>query len=920
MDNEAIHRDDPNFGALLRRLRLDRGLTQEELAERAHLSVRGISDLERGVHPRARPETFALLVDALGLDPSELTHLDRLLHHSPARRPHDRVRLSTPSEHGNPLDLPRRHNLPFQLTSFVGRDHEVADLLTLSRDLNGPRLMTLTGAGGSGKSRLAVEVALRLDPSFVHGAYQVELGPVSDPSLIASAVASVLGVRETPGQPLVDRLVRFVGEKQLLLIADNCEHVVDEAARLIDLLVRGCPRLRIIATSRETLGIPGEQLYLVPPLQLPPPGDSLQDEPLASYDALRLFADRASTVDRHFRLTAENGPVVAEICRRLDGLPLAIELAAARLDTLSIEQIATGLESRFSLLTAGARTSPARHRTLWSLVRWSYDLISPSEQALFRLLSIFPGSFDLETAASVALGFSDMLGPKAVAARAVTETSLPFRPAELRPNPASLYAGLLDLLSSLVRKSLIVVERREVDVRYRLLETIREFGRQELGALGELDLAEKSLARWASALVSGAGTDWRSAGRREWARRLEVENGNLQAALTWCIRHNLDVALSLLATLLNFWSMTGRANLGRSWSARAIAVVAAQRQSGTAVHEWTAEARLNYARILRRAAVLEIPVDAVRARELASQSLRVFRQVNSLLGQAQAMSTLARLDQIAGRATDLQSYVDQVEEIVNQLTAAAHDEDAAEALSELSSIMLSRSDPAAAAACFERLLRVSASSGDSYLIAYAHAELVDICLALGDPRLGRHHGEKALAMARSLGDEDKVTWTLLSLGNAARLEHDFLYAKARLLEAIDMLRNIGHRPATARALAYLGNVAYHLGDDAGAAAALGEALSIARATRRPFPGWTIVLYHGLLEARRGEIERSVEHLIAAITHRDVSPTLLLTADRLDCEAALGVARKALRHDAYDRAVARGRQESLESILADLPYS
>jgi predicted ATPase len=371
-------------------------------------------------------------------------------------------------------------------------------------DPNGPHLITFTGAGGSGKSRLAVEVALRLDPTLTDGAYQVELGALDEPSLVGWALAALFGGRQASGQLIVETAVRFLGHKQLLLIVDNCEHVIGEAARLIELQIRGCPRLRIIATSREALRIRGEVLYLVPPLTIPP-GDSLPHEQLASYETMRLFADRAVAVDSQFRLTAENGPVIPEICQWLDGPPLAIELAAARLDMLTIEQIASVLESRFELLTSGSRPSLSQHRSLLALVSWSYELLPSAERAVLRALSVFPGSFNLEGASEVALGFPGVLSASSRVrppAGPESTTTLDDRVSRHHPTPVSF--GLLDLLSNLVSKSLVLMDRRSSGPRFRLLESIREFGGQELRALGELDLAEHCLARWASALVSRA--------------------------------------------------------------------------------------------------------------------------------------------------------------------------------------------------------------------------------------------------------------------------------------------------------------------------------------------------------------------------------------------------------------------------------
>jgi predicted ATPase len=346
------------------------------------------------------------------------------------------------------------HNLPLQLNSFVGRGREMAEIETLLADR---RLLTLTGPGGSGKTRLALAVTSEVAEWFGDGVWLVELASLSDPDLLPQAVASVLGVRETPSAPLVDALVAYLEPRNVLLVLDNCEHLIEACASLAEALLRRCPDLRVLATSREALGVAGETLFAVPPLTLPDPHRPSGVEGLPRYEASRLFVERARAVKPDFSLSEENAMAIAQICYRLDGMPLAIELAAARIRVLSVEQISTRLDDSFRLLTGGGRSMLARQRTLRATMDWSYGLLDPQEKELFRRLAVFAGGFTLGEAEAVCAG--EGLGRGEV----------------------------LDLLTSLVDKSLVLVAERDGEARYRLLETVRQYASEKLDRAGEHD-------------------------------------------------------------------------------------------------------------------------------------------------------------------------------------------------------------------------------------------------------------------------------------------------------------------------------------------------------------------------------------------------------------------------------------------------
>jgi predicted ATPase len=366
------------------------------------------------------------------------------------------------------------HNLPLALSTFIGREREVDELKRL---VNDTRLLTLTGPGGAGKTRLAVAVAHEVVESFEDGVWWVGLASLSDSDVVPQAVASAIGVREAPWRSPADALVEDLETKDLLLILDNCEHLIDACAALADALLRTCPGLKILATSREALSIGGERLWIVPSLSLPDPGQGADAQKLGRYEAIRLFVERAKGTVSSFELTEENAPAVAQLCRRLDGVPLAIELAAARTNVLSASQISARLEDSLMLLAGTDRTAPTRQRTLRGTLDWSYELLGENERKLFGRLSVFAGGWTLEAAEAVGAG------------EGVEEEEV------------------LELLSGLVDKSLVVAEAGPEGVsRYRMLEPVRQYARERLEGRGEADAARRRHAAFFLALAEDDGT------------------------------------------------------------------------------------------------------------------------------------------------------------------------------------------------------------------------------------------------------------------------------------------------------------------------------------------------------------------------------------------------------------------------------
>src|SRR6266540_2255176 len=409
------------------------------------------------------------------------------------------------------------NNLPTQLTTFIGREKEIAEL---KQELDEHRLITLTGSGGTGKTRLSLQVAADLLEKFEHGVWFVELAPLMDPELISPTILSTIGISEQQGKTPIEILKEYLHEKSVLIVLDNCEHLIEASAKLANTLLNAAPKIKVLASSREALGVKGELSYSVPSLSLPDPRHLPVIEQLSQYEAVRLFIDRASLVSPHFDVDKDNAPAIAQICYRLDGIPLAIELAAARVKMLSVEQISKRLDDRFRLLTGGARTALPRQQTLRALIDWSYDILTENERLLLRRLSVFAGGWTLEAAEEVCSDQSSVSSEQS----GVTDHRL-------------LIIDILDLLSQLVNKSLVVVieHSQSGETRYRMLETIRQYAREKLLEAGGSEIVrDHHLAYFVRLAEKGEPELYRS-NQVFWLNKLDDEFDNLRMALEWAL-------------------------------------------------------------------------------------------------------------------------------------------------------------------------------------------------------------------------------------------------------------------------------------------------------------------------------------------------------------------------------------------------
>jgi non-specific serine/threonine protein kinase len=652
-----------------------------------------------------------------------------------------------------------RHNLPTALTSFVGRAAAVAEV---GARLSETRLLTLTGPAGVGKTRLAVAVAADRVDAYPDGVWLVELAALADPGLVAGAVAGVLGVHEQPDQPLSTTLQGALRDRLLLLVLDNCEHLLDACARLADGLLRGCPGLQILATSREALTIAGETTWRVPSLAVVPPAASVAE--VGASAAGQLFIERARAARPDFQLTEHNATAVAEVCRRLDGIPLALELAAARVPALGVAGLATRLDQCFRLLTNGSRAALPRQQTLAAAVGWSYDLLTNQEQALFNRLSVFAGGWTLAAAEAVCDGDGIADG------------------------------AAVDLLTRLVEKSLVVAEETAGgEARYRLLETLRQYGREQLLANGALASVHERHAAHYLALAEAAEPCLRGPDQLAWLARLEAEHDNLRAALGWWAdRGDAEQGLQLAGALHWFWHLRDHVAEGRRWLERLLALPGAGAT--------TARARALYGLGLWA----WLHADYQSAHALFAEALAIAEATGSWRWRAYGLQGLAIV--AYGQAAYDEASA-QAEAALDLCRAGGDHRESALLCSLLGLIAAAQGDREYARSRLDEGLLGARFSGDRWLIAVALEWQADLAWREGDYTAAQAGFEGAAATYRAVGHRKSVADALHALGDVALLAGELATARAHFEAEIDLRRAVGDLRHLARAIHGLARVA-----------------------------------------------------------------------------------------------------------------
>jgi predicted ATPase/DNA-binding SARP family transcriptional activator/DNA-binding NarL/FixJ family response regulator len=636
------------------------------------------------------------------------------------------------------VEKPSQHNLPVPRTSFVDRQHELTEI---RRTLAMTSLLTLTGAGGSGKTRLALKAATNLAGAHPDGAWFVELAALSEPDLMPQVIADAIGAREQPDQPIAETITEHLGEKQVLLILDNCEHLVDAAAHLVDFLLSSCPHLRVLATSREPLGVVGEVLFSVPPLSVPAglPADSIK---IRRNDSVQLFVERARLRLPGFVLTQENARPVVAVCRRLEGLPLAIELAAARMGTLATDQMAQRLEDSLGLLSTGPRTVAPRQRTMRAAIGWSYGLLSEEEKELFGRLSVFAGGFTLEAAEAVCPG-------------GIIEEG-----------------EVLNLVSRLVDKSLVVAETTaEGQVRYRMLEPLRQYAREELEESREAEVVLSRHAAFFLTLAERAEPELKRIRQEAWLEWLEAEHDNFRAALLWAQRRGeMELELRLGAALVEFWHLHVHHNEAQRWLGEALAKEGA-----------SPSVRV---RALERAGFLAWEEgNYERAVTLGEEALELAR---SLGDEAGAAAALFNLGSVAMSRVEVEQASMLLEEAAALWRASGDEWGLAHALFMLGLVAVVQRDPDRAMARHEECLVLAQKARNEVGIVQALGLGALTALVGGDYRQADALAKATMEKSRRLGIGHYITGCLATLSASASLQDRSVRA-VRLWAATDSL-------------------------------------------------------------------------------------------------------------------------------------
>jgi predicted ATPase/class 3 adenylate cyclase len=757
------------------------------------------------------------------------------------------------------------HNLPVQLTSFIGREQELTEL---GRALRTTRLLTLTGTGGCGKTRLALQAAADAVAAYPDGVWLAELASLTDPALVLPAVAAAIGVREEPGQPLLTTLLAALRARRLLLVLDNCEHLLDACARLADALLRSCPHVRILATSREALGISGEVARRVPSLAVPSPDQLPPVDRLTEYAAVQLFVERAVAVLPTFAVTNQNAPALAQLCWRLDGIPLALELAAARVRVVTVEQIASRLGDRFRLLTGGSRTALRRQQTLGAAIDWSHDLLTEPERVLFRRLAVFAGGWSLEAA-------------EGVCGEAVE---------------------VLDLLTGLVDKSLVVAEGHSGEERYHLLETLRQYAGEKLLAAGEAELVRDRHRDWYLELAERAKPELIGPEQVTWLDRLEQERDNLRAALEWAVeRGAADQALRLAAAVWRLWHVRDNPNEGWEWLLR---VLAAPGAAGST------RAR---AEVLEGACELAWRAhgdESVVAR-LGEERLAIYRSLGDRRGTAWALCHLATHALNTGDTTRAEGLAAEALALTREADAPWVVAQVQEALGRAAAY---RGDYPLARRRLEESVAIFRTLGDRRAISNGLQYLRWLTREQGDDVATRTYASEALTLARELRSNYHMASALYGLGQVARLEGDLARSRALFEECLALAREQGNRWMMGLLFLNLGRLAQLDGDVGRAEGLLRQSLAVFRDLGDQAGLSAAVGFLGVLAISRGA-PRTAVRLSGAVAPGPALSLPLTPADRRAYEESLAVARTALGEDAFAAARAEGQAMTLEQAVA-----
>jgi predicted ATPase/class 3 adenylate cyclase/transcriptional regulator with XRE-family HTH domain len=758
------------FGELLRRLRKAAWLTQGALAEKAGLSARTISEIERGLGPPPGGGALLALGAALGLTGADRRQFDQAA---------EAMLAPTPA----PPPGPARPHPPLTQNAFVGRRRLVAHVENLLRR-ESTRLVTLVGGPGIGKTRLALQVADALWNAFRDGVHVIALAAVTEPEQVTPAIAQGLGLRDSPAGALDDAVREFLRDKQALLVVDNFEQVI-AAAPALAALIADAPGVRTLVTSRERLRLYGEHDVLVPALTLPDPARMPPVAQLPEFEACALFVERAQAAQRDFALTPANASVVATICARLDGVPLAIELAAARIAHLSPAALLSRLETRLPLLTGGPRDAPQRQQTLRNAIAWSYDLLPPAEQRLFRHLGVFVGGCTLDAAAA-------SLGATGQAAERVIEE----------------IAALVD--KSLLRRE----EQADGEARFRMLETLREYALEQLAASGDIERTREAHAAFFLARADEADRAMLGPSEQVWLDRLEMDHDNFRAALAWALGPprpaNPALGARLALALWRFWFVRGYLSEGRQWMEAALAApdaISSEQQARA---------------YFRAGALAENQADFSRAEALLGDALRLYRETGDQAGVSNTLMSLAAVAINSGEYARATAWLNESLTLSRRLD---HRRGVIGCQNLLSYVGIVQGDYRMARRLLEEAAQAAAEGGIDEYRAIILNNLGEVARSSGDYDAARRLHEESLELKRELGDKVGIASSLNGLGNVAYALGEIDAAEAYYRESLGLFRELGEASATAQLLSNLGRVAATRGADEAALRLLAPSLA-----------------------------------------------------------------------------------------------
>jgi len=775
----------------------------------------------------------------------------------------------------------RFHNLPAPLTPLVGRQQEVEAVCALLRHPE-VRLVTLTGTGGVGKTRLGLAVGTNLLDDFADGVCFVPLAPMSDADLVIPTIAQALGIKEAGERTFADLLHAHVRDKRLLLLLDNFEQVLAAAASLSALLA-DCPQLKLLVTSRAVLHLHGEHEFPVPPLALPDLAHLPESETLAAYAAVTLFLHCAQAASPGFQATPANIRAIAEICVRLDGLPLAIELAAARVKLLPPQALLTRLEHRLQVLTSGARDAPVRQQTLRNMLAWSYHLLDAQEQQLFRRLSVFARGCTLEAVEGLYTALGEMP------------------------------ADVLDGVASLIDKSLLRPSEQEgEEPRLLMLATIREYGLEVLASSGDMESTLRAHAHYYLRLAEDAEVEIGGPQQAAWLNRLEREHDNLRAVLQWSLEQagnkeaieserSMETALRLGGALRSFWVVHGHISEGRSFLERALAA-----REGI-------EAPVQAKALIVAGHLAFIQSDYDRAEPLFQQSLALYRQLEDQPGIAFALSLLGSVAWTKGHMTAARALTEEALVIARQVDDM---ERSANALFILGLVSSSQGEYDRARALFEESLAIHRVSENKRGIVHALSQLAQVLLvSQGDQARVSPLLEECLALSQEVGYKEGIAAYYCVSGQLALSQGDLVTARSLAEKGVALYREIGHRHGTANALGVVGKIFVLEADYATAQTFYEQSLAISCELSEQWVAAVFLVALGEVVAAQRQLAWAAQLWGAAEAIRDATGVPIPLAQRADYERSVSTARVHLGERAFAASWAQGRSMTPEQALA-----